>query len=46
MDEREPDEACVSLSETVSQRQAMSSLGFFFLPGEWLGSRARGSLYT
>ena len=31
MDEREPDEA--SLSETVSQRQAMSSLCFFFLPG-------------
>ena len=25
--------ACVSLSETVSQRQAMSRLGFFFLPG-------------
>ena len=33
MDEREPDKACVSLSETVSQRQAMSRLGFFFLPG-------------
>jgi len=33
VDEREPDKACVSLSETVSQRQAMSRLGFFFLPG-------------
>ena len=33
MDEREPDEACVPLSESVSQRQAMSPLGFFFLPG-------------